>query len=49
MVKIDCKIDKTVEIIEPVNLYGCELKENVFVGPFVEIQSDVLIESATRI
>lgn len=38
-----------VKIIEPVNLYGCELGEDVFVGPFVEIQSDVIIGDRTRI
>lgn len=38
-----------VKIIEPVNLYGCELGSNVFVGPFVEIQNDVSIGDRTRI
>ena len=38
-----------VKIIEPVNLYGCELGKDVFVGPFVEIQSDVVIGDRTRI
>ena len=36
-------------IIEPVNLYGCDLKENVFVGPFVEIQTNVTIGKNSRI
>ena len=38
-----------VKIIEPVNLYGCTLHDNVFVGPFVEIQNDVIIGGRTRI
>lgn len=38
-----------VKIIEPVNLYGCILQDNVFVGPFVEIQNDVIIGERTRI
>lgn len=38
-----------VKIIEPVNLYGCELGEDVFIGPFVEIQNDVVIGNRTRI
>ena len=38
-----------VKIIEPVNLYGCTLHDNVFVGPFVEIQNDVIIGERTRI
>src|SRR5690606_27978137 len=32
-----------VKIIEPVNIYGCIIKENVFIGPFVEIQKNVTI------
>lgn len=39
----------SVKIIEPVNLYGCTLLENVFIGPFVEIQNDVFIDYNTRI
>jgi acetyltransferase-like isoleucine patch superfamily enzyme len=38
-----------VKIIEPVNLYGCTLHDNVFVGPFVEIQNDVTVGERTRI
>jgi acetyltransferase-like isoleucine patch superfamily enzyme len=38
-----------VKIIEPVNLYGGTLHDNVFVGPFVEIQNDVTIGERTRI
>ena len=38
-----------VKIIEPVNLYGCTLGNDVFVGPFVEIQNDVTIGQRTRI
>ena len=32
-----------------VNIYGCELGDGVFVGPFVEIQKDVNIDDDTRI
>jgi acetyltransferase-like isoleucine patch superfamily enzyme len=39
----------SVKIIEPVNLYGCTLSEYVFIGPFVEIQSNVFIGENTRI
>jgi len=31
------------------NLYGCTLGENVFVGPFVEIQKGAVIGNGTRI
>ena len=29
---------ENVTVIEPSNIYGCELKDDVFIGPFVEIQ-----------
>ena len=34
---------KNVKVIEPVNLYGCDIGDDVFIGPFVEIQKDVKI------
>lgn len=43
------KFGKNVTIIEPVNLYGCEIKDNCFIGPFVEIQNDVEVGKNTRI
>ena len=44
-----CKIHKDVTIVEPVNMYGCEVKQNAFIGPFVEIQKDVTIGINSRI
>jgi acetyltransferase-like isoleucine patch superfamily enzyme len=38
-----------VTVVEPANLYGCEIGANSFVGPFVEIQSGVRIGSGCRI
>jgi acetyltransferase-like isoleucine patch superfamily enzyme len=43
------KFGKNCKIIEPVNLYECELGENVFVGPFVEITVGVKIGFNTKI
>jgi acetyltransferase-like isoleucine patch superfamily enzyme len=40
---------KNVTISHYTNLYGCELGDDVFVGPFVEIQSDVKIGNRSRI
>lgn len=45
----NCKISENVNIIQPVNMYGCELKKNVFIGPFVEIQKDVIVGTNSRI
>jgi acetyltransferase-like isoleucine patch superfamily enzyme len=47
IVNVEC--GEGVVIVEPVNLYGCRLGDNVFVGPFVEIQSGVTIGNRTRI
>jgi acetyltransferase-like isoleucine patch superfamily enzyme len=38
-----------VRIIEPSNVYDCELGDDCFVGPFVEIQKGVVIGARTRI
>lgn len=46
---LDVKCGERVVIVEPANIYGCELGDNVFVGPFVEIQKDVVIGPRTRI
>lgn len=43
------KFGKNVSIVEPVNLYGCTIGDNVKIGPFVEIQSDVEIGDNTTI
>jgi UDP-3-O-[3-hydroxymyristoyl] glucosamine N-acyltransferase len=32
-----------------VNIYGCKIGSNVFIGPFVEIQKDVNIGNFTKI
>lgn len=40
---------RDVTVIEPANLYGCELGDDVFVGPFVEIQRGARIGRGTRI
>jgi acetyltransferase-like isoleucine patch superfamily enzyme len=37
------KLGENVSIVEPVNLYGCAIGDNVKIGPFVEIQRDVTI------
>ena len=38
-----------VKVVEPVNLYGCTIGDNCFIGPFTEIQSRVTIGARTRI
>lgn len=45
----DVEYGKDVTIVMPCNLYECVLDDEVFVGPFVEIQSNVRIGKKTRI
>lgn len=46
---INVKFGDGVTVVNPVNLYGCAIGSNVFVGPFVEIQKDVHIGERTKI
>ena len=43
------KFGKNCKIIEPVNLYECNLGDNVFIGPFVEITKGVVIGDNTKV
>jgi len=45
----DVRIGSNVTLFNPVNLYGCSIGDNSFIGPFVEIQKNVKIGSNTRI
>lgn len=38
-----------VTIIEPVNLYGSQIGDDAFIGPFVEIQKNVVIGKRTKV
>lgn len=38
-----------VTVVKPVNMYGCSIGDDVFIGPFVEIQKDVTIGRRSRI
>jgi len=39
----DVKFGIDVKIVEPLNIYGCSIGDSTFIGPFVEIQKDVVI------
>lgn len=45
----DVEAHASVKVVMPSNLYGCELAEDVFVGPFVEIQKNVKIGARTKV
>ena len=46
---VNLKYGKNCTIIQPVNIYGSKFGENVFIGPFVEIQKNTKIGDNTRI
>lgn len=45
----DVTFGTNVKIVEPVNVYGCSIGDDVFIGPFVEIQKDVKIGERCKI
>lgn len=46
---VNVAFGSNVTIVQPVNLYGCAIGDDCFVGPFVEIQKDVTIGRRCRI
>ncbi|SRR5260221_60546 len=45
----DVSFGEDVKVVEPVNLYGCSIATGCFIGPFVEIQDQVIIGKGTKI
>jgi len=43
------KFGKNVTIINPANIYECEIGNNCFIGPFVEIQKGVKIGNNCKV
>src|SRR5437667_930381 len=46
---LDAHFGENVRIVQPVNLYGCTIGDDSFVGPFVEIQRSVVIGKRCKI
>ncbi len=46
---VEVTFGSNVKVVKPVNLYGCTLGDNTFVGPFVEIQKNVRIGRSCRV
>ena len=46
---VNVEFGKNVKIICPTNIYGCKLCDDVFIGPFCEIQKNVVIGKRTRV
>lgn len=46
---VDTVFGTGVKIVEPVNIYGCRIGNDCFIGPFVEIQKGVVIGNRTKV
>lgn len=46
---VNARFGHNVTVVEPVNIYGCTIGDDCFIGPFVEIQSSVTIGQRCRI
>ncbi len=45
----DVKFGTVVKVVSLVNIHGCSIGNNSFIGPFVEIQKDVAIGNNTKV
>ncbi|HEY4338017.1 MAG TPA: acyltransferase [Puia sp.] len=45
----DVTFGTNVRVVQPVNIYGCSIGNDCFIGPFVEIQKDVTIGERTKV
>jgi len=46
---IGVNFGSNVKYVTPVNLYGCDIGDDVFIGPFVEIQKNVSIGDRSKV
>jgi acetyltransferase-like isoleucine patch superfamily enzyme len=45
----DVRFGERVKVVQPVNIYGCSIGDDCFIGPFVEIQRDVVIGARCKV
>lgn len=46
---VDVLFGENVKVTQPVNLYGCSIGDDTFIGPFVEVQKGVRIGKRCKI
>ena len=46
---VDVQFGLNVKVVKPVNLYGCQIGDNCFIGPYTEIQKGVVIGQETKV
>lgn len=45
----EANFGSNVKVVQPVNIYGCKIDDDCFVGPFTEIQKAVSIGKRTKV
>lgn len=48
-IRSDVQFGEGVKVVMPANLYGCNIGDACFIGPFTEIQKDVYIGARTKV
>lgn len=46
---LDVQFGRNVKVVEPLNLYGCIIGDDCFIGPYTEIQKGVVIGNQTKV
>ncbi len=46
---VDVAFGTNVTVMKPVNLYGCTIGDDSFIGPFVEMQRNVRVGKRTKV
>jgi len=46
---VDARFGERVKVVQPVNIYGCSIGDDCFIGPFVEIQRDVVVGARCKV
>jgi len=46
---VDVRFGERVKVVQPANVYGCQIGDDCFIGPFVEIQKDVRIGARCKV
>ncbi len=46
---VDVRFGARVKVVQPANLYGCEIGDDCFIGPFVEIQRGVAVGARCKV
>jgi acetyltransferase-like isoleucine patch superfamily enzyme len=46
---VNVQFGENITVVQPVNLYGCSIGDHTFIGPFTEIQKNVMIGAHCKI